>query len=93
VCVPSPDPSLSGESLIGGVPLPTISLRKNKASQELLPCPSVTDDDRAPGINKLADVINFLQLNFPQDPTPFDLIGREGTPSSDRLWFAAPRAS
>ena len=53
-------------------------------------CPSVTDNDQAPGINKLADVINFLQIFFPQVPTPFDLIGHEGTPSSDRLWFAAP---
>jgi hypothetical protein len=90
VYVPSPDPSLSGESLIGGVPLPAIFVTKNGASQELPPCPSVTDNDRAPGINKLADVMNFLQIYFPQVPTPFDLIGHEGTPSSDRLWFAAP---
>jgi hypothetical protein len=88
VYVPRPDPSLSGQSLIGGVPLPAIFL--NGASQELPPCPSVTDNDRAPGINKLKDVIKFLQIYFPQDPTPFDLIGHEGTPSSDRLWFAAP---
>ncbi|HME45273.1 MAG TPA: hypothetical protein VKF36_19425 [Syntrophorhabdales bacterium] len=86
VYVPRPDPSLSGQSLIGGVPLPTILVNGEK----LPPCPSVTDNDQAPGINKLADVIKFLQIFFPQDPTPFDLIGHEGTPSSDRLWFAAP---
>lgn len=93
VYIPRPDPSLSGQSLIGGVPLPTISVTKNGVSQELPPCPSVTDNGRAPGINKLLDVNNFLQIFFPQvydPPTPFDLIGNEGTPSSDRLWFASP---
>ena len=39
--VPNADPSLSGQSLMGGVPLPTIFLTKNGASQELQPCSPV----------------------------------------------------
>ncbi len=73
---PDADPSLSGQSLIGGVPLPTISV--NGVSQQLQPCSP---------INKLTDIRAFLQLVFPPG---LDIIGNEGTPSSDRLWFAPP---
>ncbi len=90
VYVPDAHTSLSGQSLTGGVPLPTIFVTTNGASQELPPCPSVTDNGQAPGLNKLADVIDFLQSLFPQKPQKMDLIGHEGTPSSDRLWFAPP---
>ncbi|HEX9016829.1 MAG TPA: hypothetical protein VF960_12630 [Chloroflexota bacterium] len=76
--VPTRDPSLLGQALAGSVPLPTILLTKNGATQELKPCSPV---------NKLADTVAFLQTVFPPG---FDLIGDEGTPSSDRLWFAAP---
>jgi hypothetical protein len=75
---PDADPSLSGQSLMGGVPLPTISVTKNGVTQVLQPCSP---------INKLTDVSAYLPLLFPPG---FDLIGNEGTPSSDRLWFAPP---
>lgn len=76
--VPNADPSLSGRSLMGGVPLPAITVTKNGVSQELQPCSSV---------NKLTDTRAFLQVFFPPG---LDLLGQEGTPSSDRLWFAPP---
>lgn len=72
--VPSADPSLSGQSLIGGVPLPAISLGGN----ELPLCSPV---------NELQDVTNYLNDMFHGIDA---LQGSEGTPSSDRLWFAAP---
>ena len=75
IYVPDADPSLSGKSLRGGVPLPTISV--NGATQQLQACSPV---------NKLADVSAVLQLLFPG----IDVSGNEGTPSSDRLWFAPP---
>ena len=75
---PAADPSLSGQSLTGGVPLPTISVTGSGASQVLEPCSP---------INKLTDVSAFSQFLF---PTGLDIIGNEGTPSSDRLWFAPP---
>jgi hypothetical protein len=74
--IPSGDPSLSGQSLIGGVPLPSILLTKNGVSQELSQCSPVND---------LKDVTTYLQDMF----KGFDALqGSEGTPSSDRLWFA-----
>lgn len=79
VYVPSPDPSLGGESLRGAVPLPSISLTRNGATQELQPCSPV---------NKLADTRAVISTFFPPG---FDLIRDEGTPSSDRLWFGAPK--
>ncbi len=75
---PDADPSLSGQSLTGGVPLPTISVTGNGASQVLQPCSP---------INKLTDVSAFFQFLFPPG---LDIIGNEGAPSSDRLWFAPP---
>lgn len=77
--VPDSDPSLGGKGLRGGVSLPTISLTKNGVTQELAPCWPV---------NKLTDTRGFQGVLFPEG---FDLIGDEGTPSSDRLWFGAPR--
>ena len=74
--VPSADPSLSGQSLIGGVPLPTIYL--NGSTQTLKPCSPVND---------VQDMIAYLQAIFQGVDA---LEGGEGTPSSDRLWFAPP---
>ena len=71
------DPSVSGQSLMGGVPLPTISVTENGASQQLEACSP---------INKWLDASAFAQFLFP--PT-IDLSVNEGTPSSDRLWFAS----
>lgn len=77
IYIPSADPSLSGHSLTGGVPLPTISVTKNGASQELSPCSPVND---LPDVNALLqDLFGGLALNNPVD-----------MPSSDRLWFASP---
>lgn len=76
--VPDADPSLGGQSLMGGVPLPTLFVTENGTSRKLEPCSPV---------NKLTDVAAFNQTLFPPG---FDLIGDEGTPSSDRLWFAPP---
>jgi hypothetical protein len=74
--VPNPDPSLSGRTLMGGGPLPTISVTGKDGSQPVQPCSSV---------NRLADVNAFRQTLL-----PIELKGNEGTPSSDRLWFAPP---
>ena len=70
------DASLSGQSLMGGVPLPTITL--NGASKPLEACSP---------INKWIDASAFAQFLF---PPALDLSVNEGTPSSDRLWFASP---
>jgi hypothetical protein len=71
------DPSLSGQSLMGGVRLPTITLAdQNGTSQQLKACSP---------INKWQDASDFARFLFP--PT-IDLSIDEGTPSSDRLWFA-----
>jgi hypothetical protein len=78
---PDADPSVSGQSLMGGVPLPTISVTGNGPSQQLQPCSPV---------NKLNDVRGFLQSFFPPE---FDILGHEGTPSSGRLWFAPPKVT
>ncbi|MHC1698593.1 MAG: hypothetical protein AB9919_11145 [Geobacteraceae bacterium] len=81
VYVPTADPSLGGESLTGSVPLPTIFLTRDGATQELQQCPT---------FNKLADIREVYQKFFPPG---LDLIGDEGTPYSDRLWFGAPRVT
>lgn len=71
------DPSLSGQTLMGGVPLPTITLTgKSGTSRQLQECSP---------INKWQDASDFARLLFP--PT-IDLSIDEGTPASDRLWFA-----
>jgi len=73
------DPSLGGQSLMGGVPLPTITVTdKNSESQELETCSP---------INKWLDLSTFAQYLFPPE---VDLVVNEGTPSSNRLWFASP---
>ncbi|HVC00132.1 MAG TPA: hypothetical protein VNJ12_12480 [Candidatus Dormibacteraeota bacterium] len=77
---PEADPALSGQSLTGGVPLPAITVTSGGASQELEACSPV---------NKLPDVTASLPLFFPPG---LDILGHEGTPSSDRLWFAPPTA-
>jgi hypothetical protein len=74
IYVPSADPTQSGEALSGRVRLPTIFL----GNQQL---------DRCDPIQKLDDVRVFLDVLFPPG---FDLVGSEGTPSTDRLWFASP---
>lgn len=76
--VPSGDPFLTGQSLIGGVPLPTITLTKDGVSQVLPEC--------SPG-NDIRDMSAYLQAIFLGVDA---LTGDEGTPSSDRLWFAPP---
>ncbi len=75
--VPSADQSLSGQSLIGGVPLPSISLTAKGATQELAPCSP---------INEVQDTSAYIQDMF----QGVALVGDEGTPSSDQLWFAPP---
>lgn len=77
--LPNSDPSLTDDGPTGGVPLPTILLTGDGATQELKPCSTV---------NKLPDMRAVFQAFFPPG---LDLIGDEGTPASDRLWFAAPR--
>ena len=72
--VPSADPTQGGKALSGEVPLPTIYL----GNQQL---------DQCDPIQKLDDVRALLDVLFPPG---FDLVGSEGTPSTDRLWFAAP---
>lgn len=73
------DPSLSGQSFMGGVPLPTITLTdQTGADQQLEACSP---------INKWLDASDFARFLFSPD---IDLNVDEGTPSSDRLWFASP---
>lgn len=73
------DPDLSGQSLMGGVPLPTITVTdRTGASRQLEACSPV---------NKWFDLSKFVQFLF---PPALDLSINEGTPSSDRLWFAPP---
>jgi hypothetical protein len=73
------DPSLGGQSLMGGVPLPSITLTdKDGGSLQLETCRPV---------NNWSDLSAFVQFLFPPE---VDLRVNEGTPSSDRLWFASP---
>ncbi len=78
IYVPSADRSLSGQSLTGGVPLPTIVVGKGDVSHELPACSPVND---------LRDLNAYLQKVYQGVAA---LQGNEGTPSSDRLWFAPP---
>ncbi len=74
------DPSQSGQSLMGGVPLPTITLTdQTGASRQLDACSPV---------NKWSDLSAFIQFLF---PPAFDPNINEGKPSTDRLWFASPK--
>lgn len=73
------DPSLSGQSLMGGVPLPTLTLTdQDDTSKKLQACWP---------INKWSDISDFSRFLF---PPAIDLNIDEGTPTSDRLWFASP---
>jgi hypothetical protein len=75
--VPDADPSMSGQSLMGGVPLPTITLTdQSGASQQLKGCSP---------INKWQNASDFARFLLPPS---LDLSVDEGKPSSDRLWFA-----
>jgi hypothetical protein len=77
--VPDADASLSGQSLMGGVPLPTITLTDyNGVSETLGTCSP---------INKWSDLMALGRHLFPPE---IDLPVDEGTPSSNRLWFASP---
>jgi len=75
--VPSADRSPSGNNLIGGVPLPTISVAANGSSQVLPQCSPVND---------MQDMTAFLEALY----EGVALQGSEGKPSTDRLWFAPP---
>jgi hypothetical protein len=74
------DPSLSGMSLMGKVPLPTVSLTDSNGNSQVLPTCSP--------VNKWSDVTAYAQYIFPPQAV---LSGDEGTPAGDRLWFASPR--
>ena len=77
--VPDADASLTGQSLMGGVPLPTITLTDyNDVSKKLETCSP---------INKWSDLIALGRHLFPPE---IDLMVDEGTPASNRLWFASP---
>lgn len=73
------DPSLSGQSLMGGVPLPTITLNGQTGG-------SMQPEACWP-INKWSDMSDFARFLFPPD---VDMSVEEGMPTSDRLWFASP---
>jgi hypothetical protein len=71
------DPSLNGQTLMGGVPLPTLTLTSQSgASQKLSTCLP---------INKWQNASDFARFLLPPS---LNLSVDEGTPSSDRLWFA-----
>jgi hypothetical protein len=73
------DPSQSGQSLMGGVPLPAITLAGTTGPEQL---------DTCWPINQWPDISAMGQFLFsPKD----DLKVDAGTPSSDRLWFASPK--
>lgn len=75
--VANADPSLSGKTLLGGVPLPTITLTdQSGASQQLEGCSP---------INKWQDASDFARFLLPPS---LNLSVNEGRPFSDRLWFA-----
>lgn len=76
--VPDADASLTGLSLMGGVPLPTITLTNYNGVSETL--------DTCSPINKWSDLMALGRHLF---PPAVDMKVDEGTPISDRLWFAA----
>jgi hypothetical protein len=71
------DPSLSGQNLMGGVPLPAITLTDQGGAIQKL--------DTCSPINKWSDASDFARFLLPPS---LNLTVNEGTPSSDRLWFA-----
>lgn len=78
--VPDADASLTGQSLMGGVPLPSITLTNYNGVQQTL--------NTCSPVNKWSDLMALGRHLF---PPAIDLPVDEGVPSSDRLWFAAPR--
>ncbi len=78
--VPDADASLTGQSLMGGVPLPTITLTNYNGVNETL--------ETCSPINKWSDLMALGRHLFPPE---IDLPVDEGTPSSNRLWFASPK--
>lgn len=77
--VANDDPHQSGLSLRGRVPLPTITITDQAGVSKQV--------DACSQINKWQDVSTFSQFLF---PPAIDLSIDEGTPASDRLWFASP---
>ena len=75
IYIPSADPTLSGHSLTGSVPLPAVSVTQEGASQPLSQCSPVNDLRDLGAL--LQHLFGGLVLNNPVD-----------MPSSDRLWFA-----
>ncbi|WP_136515430.1 hypothetical protein [Geomonas edaphica] len=77
--VPNADPALTGKALMGGVPLPTITLTDGSGTGKQL--------DTCQTVNKWGEISALAQLLFPLN---FDPKVIEGTPATDRLWFASP---
>jgi hypothetical protein len=73
------DPELGGMSLMGKVPLPTVTLTDHYGNTQSL--------DTCSPVNKWSDVSAYSLYIFPPQAV---LIGDEGTPKGDRLWFASP---
>lgn len=71
------DPSLSGQALMGGVPLPSITLTNQSGASQTL--------DVCSPINNWQDASDFARFLLPPS---LKVNVNEGTPSSDRLWFA-----
>jgi hypothetical protein len=100
IYVPSADKTLSGQALMGGRPLPKITLLGSRGPQALEVCPLTQDAPTQPdptthyyydkSVNKLNDLRALLDVFF---PPPFDIY----TPSDyyevagDRLWFVPPK--
>jgi hypothetical protein len=76
------DASLTGQSLMGGIDLPAITLTDYEGNSEDLA------DHRCTPINKWSDFSEFARFLF---PPALDITVNEGTPDSDRLWFATPK--
>jgi len=74
------DPSQSGRSLMGGVPLPTITVTDQKGDSKKL--------ETCSPVNVWGDLSSFDTFLFP--PT-LDLSVDEGEPDTNRLWFASPQ--
>ncbi len=78
--VPDADASLTGQSLMGGVPLPIITATSYSGDDtQLVTCSP---------INKWSDLMALGRHLFPPE---VNLTVDEGTPSSDRLWFGSPK--